>query len=108
MTKDLRLSNIDIPAGARRRLEKLEIRGVRQLFARLQREAGDLQPYLGLSDEDFAALRHTVEAMIDAQYPQDKLPHLHPAVNKKGVAVDRLDDPERPRYAARSGSGRHR
>jgi hypothetical protein len=102
MTADVGLTEIGIPEASARKLEHLAIRGVRQLFARLQVESDRLQRYLGLSDDQFRELSRRVEGYIQDRHPEDELPHVQPAVNKRGVAVDRLHDPDRPRYV-RSG-----
>ena len=103
MVTDVLLSDVGISAKAVQRLRGLEIRGVRQLYARLQREKAELQRYLQLSDEEFAEVLRRVEARIDSDYPEDARPRIHPDVNKRGVAVDRLHDPTRPRYGSRRG-----
>jgi hypothetical protein len=99
MPSDLLLTeaHLGIPAGVVGKLKDLAIRGVRQLHARLRREGPGLQDYLQLSDPAFADLCRKVEGAISDHYPEDLQPHVHPEVNKKGVAVHRLHDPKRPR-----------
>jgi hypothetical protein len=99
MTEDKRLSELDfIPGVILGKLNALEIRTVRQLFARLRNEEIELRDYLELSDQEFALFRKNVEDFIEAEFPEDTLPHIHPPVHKGGVAVNRLDDPSRPKY----------
>jgi len=100
------LSEIHLPAGCSRKLENLEIRDVRQLYARMQRDRVALQRYLALPDADFEALSRELEALVASRYPQDRLPHAHPTVNKTGVAANRLYDPARPRFGTRSRRSR--
>ena len=95
---DLALAELDIPGRISRKLEDLEIRSVRQLYARLRQEDHVLRDYLQLSKEDFSELRHKVEHLIREEHPEDLLPKLHPRVHKRGVAIHRLHDPTRPRY----------
>jgi len=103
---EVHISGIDLPPRCSRKLADLEIRGVRQLYARLQREHTALQQHLGLSDEDFDTLTRQVESVIRSEFPEDALPHVHPPVNKTGVAVNRLHDPARPRYPLRGRRSR--
>lgn len=98
MATDLRLLDIDIPAAISSKLEDLEIRSVRQLYARLQGEGHSLQDHLQLSDEEFAGLKSKIEDLIRDEYPEDMIPRIHPKVNKSGVAVHRLNDPSRPKF----------
>lgn len=98
MATDHGLSDINIPAELAERLEEVEIRSARQLYARLRHEPQALQAYLQLSDEEFGDFYRRVEDVIKAEYPEDLLPRIRPQVNKKGVAAHRLNDPTRPRY----------
>jgi hypothetical protein len=96
-----RLLDTDIPPAVSRKLENLEIKSVRQLYARLRDDRGTLRAYLQLSDEEFTRLYRRIENLVRDEYPQDLLPKIHPTVNKSGVAVHRLHDPTRPKYNKR-------
>jgi hypothetical protein len=100
MAEDIKLDRIDfIPQPILARLIDLEIHTVRQLFARLQGD--ELEDYLELSDEEFASFRRKVEELIKNKFPGEDIPRIHPAVNKRGVAVHRLNDSSRPRFVGR-------
>jgi hypothetical protein len=101
MPVDLRLSEAGIPAALARKLEEIAINSVRQLYARLRSDGKTLRVYLGLSDADFDEFYRGVENLISEEYPEDRLPRIHPRVNKSGVAAHRLNDPARPRYGKR-------
>jgi hypothetical protein len=98
MANDRTLADLDIPAAVVGRLKDLAIRGVRQLYARLKREAPALQDYLQLADATFADFRRRVEDAVRKEYPEDLFAKTHPPVNKQSVAVHRLHDPQRPRF----------
>lgn len=99
MRKDRDVADLRfIPETTRARLNTLEIRTLRQLAARLTAEGNQIQEYLRLSDQKFAALRRRVERLIQGEFPEDALARVHPPVNKRGVAVHRLKDPARPKY----------
>jgi hypothetical protein len=98
---DLTLADAGMPARITRKLERAAIRSLRQLYDRLRNDSGALRKYLGFSDADFEKFYRSVEDMIRKDYPEDTLPHIHPKVNKRGVAVHRLNDPTRPRYEKR-------
>jgi len=102
MAEDIKLDNLEFlrqPILAR--LNDLEIHTIRQLFARLQSQEEDLANYLELSDEDFAELHKKVNEVIKERFPEELLPRIYPAVNKRGVAVHRLNDSSRPRFFGR-------
>lgn len=101
MALDRRLSDADIPAALVRKLEEVEIKGVRQLYDRLRSDSQTLRNYLKLSEADFDEFYRMVEDLIKQDYPEDTLSRIHPKVNKSGVAVHRLNDPTRPRYEKR-------
>ncbi len=98
MPTDRALSDIDISDRISSKLGELEINGVRQLYSRLLHEANALRTFLRLSPDDFSELRQKVETVVRDEYPEDLLPQIHPQVNKRGVAVHRLNDPTRPRF----------
>lgn len=98
---DIALTEIDIPGRISRKLGELDIKGVRQLYSRLRKEANPLRDFLELSNDDFSTLRQKIEMVVRNEYPEDLLPTIRPQVHKGGVAVHRLNDPARPRYSRR-------
>ena len=99
MVKDIKLDGIEfIPESILTKLMNLEIHTIRQLSARLRSQGDELEDYLQLSDEEFARFSRKVDDLIKNRFPEDDLPTIHPTVNKRGVAVDRLDDSSRPRF----------
>jgi len=101
MATDRALADINIPLGISRKLGELEIRSVRQLYSRMRHEDKILRDYLQLSKNDFSELRNKIENLIREEYPEDVPSRINPQVNKTGVAVHRLTDPERPKYDRR-------
>ncbi|MDX6498039.1 MAG: hypothetical protein QOG23_1299 [Blastocatellia bacterium] len=102
MAEDIKLDSIAfIPRPILTRLLDLEIYTIRQLFARLQSQADELEDYLELSAEEFASFRRKVNDLTQDRFPEDDLPRIYPTVNKRGVAVHRLDDSSRPRFFGR-------
>lgn len=101
MPTDLRLADAGVPEAVAHKLEDVAINSVRQLYARLRSDGNALRQYLGLTDADFDEFYRRVEKLVGEEYPEDGLPRIHPKVNKRGVAVHRLDDPARPRFGNR-------
>ena len=101
MTIHQSLSDVDTLGWISRKLEDIEVRSVRQLYARLREDSSTLQGYLKLSDEEFSKLYEKIESLIRNEYPQDMVSRAHPTVNKSGVAVHRLHNPTRPKYNKR-------
>jgi hypothetical protein len=95
---DLNLKALDLAHPVREKLEVLEVRTLRQLFARLSGSAQSLRTYLELSEPEFAALHRQVEQRIREEFPEDALPRIRPQVHKRGVAVHRLADSRRSRF----------
>ena len=99
MAQDIRLDELSfIPQLVLSGLRDLEIRTIRQLYERLKTDRSALQDYLHLSTPEFDELRRKVKKVITEEFPKDTLQHIYPRVNKRGVAVGRLNDPTRPRY----------
>ena len=91
MRQDRELDKVSfLSPEVRARLKSLEIRTIRQLFCRLDRDQAELRAFLELSTEAFAALRAHVAALVQQEFPQDAVPRIFPTVNKRGVAVHRL------------------
>lgn len=102
MAEDIKLDTIEfIPGPIRTKLLELEIHTIRQLSARLRSQGDELEDYLQLPAEEFAGLSRKIDDLIQDRFPEDCLPRIYPAVNKRGVAVHRLDDPSRPGFVGR-------
>ena len=102
MPTDLRLAEAGVPEAVVEKLEEAAINSVRQLYDRLRGDGGGaLRRYLGLGEADFDQLYRRVEQLVGDEYPEDMLDRIHPKVNKRGVAVHRLNDPARPRFGNR-------
>jgi len=79
------------------KLEDLEIHTLLQLAARMESGFTELASYLGLDASEYAELRRKTLTMVKDEFPA-ALPEIVPGRFKSGVAVDRLDDTDRPRY----------
>lgn len=102
MAEDINLDRIEfIPGSILTKLIELEVHTLRQLSARLRGQENELEDYLELSDEEFASLRRKVDDLIRDRFPDDDISRIYPTVNKRGVAVHRLDDSTRPRFFGR-------
>lgn len=103
MPTDLRLTDAGVSEAVAEKLNEAAINSVRQLYDRLRVDnSGALRRYLDLSQADFDELYRRVEQLIGEEYPEDRLARIHPKVHKRGVAVQRLDDPTRPKFGNRS------
>jgi hypothetical protein len=102
MAEDIKLDRIEfIPGPILTKLVDLEVHTIRQLSARLRSQGDELRDYLQLSDEEFASFCGKVDDLIKDRFPEDDLPRIFPTVNKRGVAVHRLDDSSPPRFVER-------
>jgi len=95
MTTDTALKETEIPSTILRKLAELEIKSVRQLYARLQHEELGLRDYLQLSKDDFCELRERVESILRDEHPDALLPSIRPRVNRTGVPLHRFRSPVR-------------
>ncbi len=103
--QDIKLNKVGfISAPILKGLRGLEINTVRQLFARLRTQEQELRHYMKLSTSDFEAFRKKLDELISKNFPEDLIPRINPTVNKRGVAVQRLQDPARPKYYSRKAS----
>ena len=99
MERDVNLNDVDfVWESILSKLTDLGIYTIRQLYPRLVSEGAALQKYLQLSDKEFVSFLDDVKQYLEEVSPEDRLPQIRPRVNKRGVAVDRLDDPSRPKY----------
>jgi len=79
------------------KLGDLEIHTLLQLAARMSEGFTELASYLGLDAREYSELRRKTLAMVKEEFPSS-LPEIVPGRFKSGVAVDRLDEADRPRY----------
>ncbi|HEX3552296.1 MAG TPA: hypothetical protein VIA62_03600 [Thermoanaerobaculia bacterium] len=98
MATDTALVDINIPSAILRKLAELEIKSLRQLYARLQHEDFGLREYLQLSKADFSQLLQNVENIIRNEHPEALLPSIHPRVNRTGVPLHRFRGPVRSKH----------
>jgi hypothetical protein len=90
MATDTALQETEIPNSILRKLAELEIRSVRQLYARLQHEGRGLRDYLQLSKNDYSELLERVESILRDEHPDALLPAIRPRVNRTGVPLHRF------------------
>jgi hypothetical protein len=97
MSADLSVQDVKfIPKPMADKLRALEIRTLRQLAARLEADREPLRDYLGLNEREFEGLRLDTTALVEREFPEER--RSWPRVNKRGVAVHRLQEAKRPRF----------
>jgi hypothetical protein len=87
-----------LPLDVTEQLANAGIQTARQLFHRIQSDPGEIRAYLQMPEADFAIMSSSLNQIIAADFPGDVLPAVTPQVSKRGVPIDRLGEPSKPRY----------
>jgi hypothetical protein len=87
-----------LPPEVTEQLANAGIHTARQLFHRIQLDPREIRAYLQMPEATFAIMSSSLNQLVTADFPGDALPTVTPKVSKRGVAIDRLGEPSKPRY----------